>query len=121
MARAALFLGLSVSLALVGCSSNLRTARVFTGRHPRSDAVLREATRDLSCPMESLRVVAETDRRFVNETAFRFVVEGCGARASYVEECDFVETVQVGWTTVEPGFACHDVLFSKLTLAPPAP
>ena len=109
------------ALFAAGCSSNLRTATVFTGRHPRSDAVLREAVRDLACPMEALRIVAETSRRTVNESAFRFVVEGCGARASYVEECDFVETIEPGWTLIEPGFASRDVLFTKLSITPPPP
>lgn len=116
--RRVVFLTASLALALsaAACSSNLRTARVFTGRHPRSDAVLREAVRDLSCPMESLRIVAEADHKFANESAFRFVVEGCSARASYLEECDFVESVQPGWTLVEAGFACRDVLFAKLPM-----
>lgn len=107
------------AFASAGCVSSMRSANVYTGRHPRSDAVLLQASRELACPLGGLRIVAETSRRAINETALRFVVEGCGVRGSYVEECDLIAGApEPGWTIVEDTIACRDFLVAKLPLQP---
>ncbi|MCA9589908.1 MAG: hypothetical protein KC657_31605, partial [Myxococcales bacterium] len=107
------------SALLVGCFSSGPTSATFTGQSPRSDAVLQVAARDLQCPLASLRVDAETRRRYLNETAFRFVVEGCAQRAGYVEACDLVgDAPPAGWVTIDGSLACRYILVTHLTLAP---
>lgn len=114
----------AATLALAACFSSGPTSPTYSGgRAPRSDGVLREAERDLGCPLAQLRVVTETGRRFLNETKFRFVVEGCGERTGYVEECDLVGAPPpAGWTTIDGSLACRWLLVTRLPLAPaPAP
>jgi hypothetical protein len=105
------------------CGALGPTSALYTGTSPRSDAVLTEAARDLACPLKDLRVVRETGRRFRNETAFRFVVEGCGERGGYVEECDLVgEPTPPGWSPMDGALACRYLLVTRLRIAPaPAP
>ena len=40
---------------------------------------------DLAC--DSTHVVATMDRRSSNNTGVRYVIEGCGKRGLYVEDC----------------------------------
>lgn len=108
------------ALLVAGCFSTGRTDPVFTGRSPRSDAALRSAAADLGCPLTSLRVEAETARKYINEAAFRFVVAGCGERVGYVEACDLVgEPPPPGWTTIDGSLACRYLLVSRVRLGPP--
>jgi hypothetical protein len=110
------------ALLVAGCFSSGRTDPTFTGRSPRSDAALRTAAGDLGCPLPSLRIEAETGRRYINETAFRFVIEGCGERGGYVEACELVgEPTPPGWTSIDGSLACRYLLVSRVRLAPPAP
>jgi hypothetical protein len=85
-----ILLASSAAVLATGCFSTGRTDATFTGRSPRSEAVLRAAATDLACPLASLHVEAETGRRYISESAFRSVVERCGERAGYVEVCDVV-------------------------------
>ena len=118
--NAALVVG--TTCLLLGCFGSGPTSTTYSGSAPRSDAVLREAERDLGCPLAQLRITQETNRRYVNEIAFRFVVEGCGERAGYVEECAMVgDTKPPGWTEVNGSLACRDVLVTRVRLAPSVP
>lgn len=45
----------------------------------------RSATRELAC--DDVRIVATVDRRYANSASVRYVIEGCGHRALYVEDC----------------------------------
>ncbi len=113
----------ALALVLAGCtfvSSGPTSATHSAGRAPRTDAVLEQASRELPCPVQDLRVVLETRRRYANETAFRFVIEGCGQRLGYVEECDLVgEPTPPGWRQVDGSLACRDVLVTRLDLREP--
>jgi hypothetical protein len=112
----------SSALCVVGCFSSGRTDATFTGRSPRSDAALHAAAVDLGCPLTSVHVEAETGRRYLNETAFRFVIDGCGERAGYVEICDLVgDPAPPGWTSVDGSLACRYLLVSRVRVAPVAP
>ena len=111
--------GATAALLVAGCFSSGRTDPTFTGRSPRSDAVLRVAAGDLGCPLTSVHVEAETGRRYINETAFRFVIEGCGERAGYVEICDLVgEPAPPGWAPVDGSLACRYLLVSRVRVTP---
>jgi len=106
---------------VAGCFSSGRTDPTFTGQSPRSDAVLRAAAADLGCPLTSVHIEAETNRKYVNESAFRFVIEGCGERAGYVETCELVgEPAPRGWISVDGSLACRYLLVSRVRLAPAA-
>lgn len=110
---------LALALALAGCFSSGRSSSTFTGQSPRSDAVLNAAARDLGCPLASVHVEAETMRKYLNEAAFRFVIEGCGERAGYVEICDLVgEPTPPGWTPVDGSLACRYLLVTRVRIAP---
>jgi hypothetical protein len=112
-------LALLMSTFTTACFSSGPTSPVYTGATPRTDIVLRTAEADLGCPLASLRVVTQTRREYLNETAFRFVVEGCGERAGYVEACDIVgEPPPAGWSTVSGSLACRDLLVTRVRLAP---
>jgi hypothetical protein len=109
----------SAAVLATGCFSTGRTDATFTGRSPRSDAVLREAATDLACPLASLHVEAETERRYIGESAFRFVVEGCGERAGYVEVCDVVSgPASPGWTTIDGPLVCRYLIVTRVRLTP---
>jgi hypothetical protein len=45
----------------------------------------RSAMRELAC--DEVRIVATIDRRYANAASVRYVIEGCGHRALYVEDC----------------------------------
>lgn len=112
-------IALLAALLVTGCFSSGRTDATFTGRSPRSDAALRAAERDLGCPLSSLHVEAETGRRYLNESAFRFVIDGCGERAGYVEICDLVgDPTPPGWTSVDGTLACRYLLVTRVRLLP---
>ncbi len=66
----------------------------------------RAASNDLACA--EAHVVATVDRRYANSTSVRYVVEGCGRRALYVEDC------------AQPD-ACRYLLVSLVSLSPRAP
>lgn len=44
----------------------------------------RSAARELAC--DEVRIVATLDRRYANSASVRYVIEGCGHRALYVED-----------------------------------
>lgn len=107
--------------AMVGCfGSGMESASRRTGENPRSDGVIDVASRDTGCPASELRIVAETGRRYVNETAFRFVLEGCGERLGYLERCELGHAA--GAVAVNDSLGCTYLLVTRLSLrAPPAP
>ena len=119
--RGRLAVPLMALLGALGCGSSMTTAAKYTGRHVRSDAALTRAARDLDCPLETLVISAETNRRYLNEAALRFVIDGCARRASYVEECDLVDDPRAaaasGWTIVEDSLACRYFLVATLELS----
>jgi hypothetical protein len=88
-----------------------------TGQNPRSDGVLDLAAGETGCPVNELRIVAETGRRYVNETAFRFVLEGCGERLGFVEQCD-LGLSGPGAVAVNDSLACRYLLVSRVPLRP---
>lgn len=106
---------------LSGCFSAGGSEPTFSGgRAPRTDAVLAQASTDLECPTASLRIVVETNRRFLNESAFRFVVEGCGERAGYVEQCELErEDLERGFRRVSDHLSCRNVLVTRVRIAAP--
>lgn len=50
-------------------------------------AVLGLAVADLECPHDKLEIVAKFERDATNITSLRYLVEGCGQRGLYVEQC----------------------------------
>ncbi|MDF2695251.1 MAG: hypothetical protein K0S65_3634 [Labilithrix sp.] len=108
-------------VAVVGCfGSGMESASQRTGRNPRSDGVLDQAARETGCPVNDLRIVAETGRRYVNETAFRFVLEGCGERLGFVEQCE-LDSSGPGTVAVNDSLGCRYILVSRLPLRPTPP
>jgi hypothetical protein len=102
----------------IGCfGSGMGSAARHTGQNPRSDTVIAVAARETGCSTQELRIVIETGRRYVNETAFRFVLEGCGERLGFVEQCDLGEPGP-GAVAVNDSIACRYVLVSRLPLGP---
>jgi hypothetical protein len=107
------------TLALEGCgpeppppppvtpSSALAGSPVSSGddEASRRAAVTQTAARDLAC--ESVTIVSVLDRRGANGNALRYVLEGCGKRALYLEDC-------VQYPT------CRYLLVSIFAPAPPA-
>src|SRR5690349_5355968 len=116
-------LGMLVALASSACFSTGRSEPTYTGtgETPRTDGALKTASQDLGCPLKDLRIEAETVRRYVNETAFRYVIEGCGERAGYVESCDLFEKPQPGYITIDGSLACRFILVTRMSLAAPRP
>lgn len=108
-------------VTVAGCfGSGMESASHRTGQNPRSDGVIDTATRDTGCPSTDLRIVAETGRRYVNETSFRFVVEGCGERFGYVERCE-IGSAGPQSVAVNDSLACSFLLVTRLQLRPPTP
>lgn len=102
-----------------GCfGSGMESAALRTGRNPRSDGVLDMASKETGCAAEQLRIVAETVRRYVNETAFRFVVEGCGERLGFVEQCDLGTRPDA--VAVNDSLSCRYFLVTRVSTAPRA-
>lgn len=66
--------------------------------------VLRTAAGDLACP--AVEVVLRLERRYANTAVPRYVVEGCGKRALYVETCEDYPR-------------CRYLVVSVVPLAPP--
>jgi hypothetical protein len=103
-----------------GCfGSGMESAARRTGQNPRSDGVLDLASKETGCPVNDLRIVAETGRRYVNETAFRFVLEGCGERFGFVEQCE-VGSAGGDAIAVNDSLSCRFLLVTRLSLAPRA-
>jgi hypothetical protein len=69
----------------------------------REHQVLDAAARDLTCPRGEVAVAMTFDRRFGNSFSLRYLVEGCGIRALYGEDCE-----RMG--------ACEYVLVSRTSL-----
>ncbi len=101
---------------LTGCfGSGMESAAQRTGKNPRSDGVLDEAAREIGCAASELRIVAETNRRYLNETAFRFVLEGCGERLGFVEQCRLGDPAP-GAVVVNDSISCRYLLVSRVPL-----
>ena len=110
------------AVLLAGCFSLGPSSPTFSGgRAPRTDLVLEQAAKDLPCPVGDLRIVVETPRRYLNEAAFRFVVEGCGERLGYVESCVVFDAPPADYRVIDGSLACRDVLVTRLRLTAPAP
>jgi hypothetical protein len=106
-----------VLVALASCVGPPPAPIKYGRENPRADIALRTAARDLGCPLEELRIEAVTNHRYVNETGFRYVVEGCGERAGYIESCELVGSPPPeGWATAEGDIACKDILMTRLRL-----
>ncbi len=52
----------------------------------------------------------------MNETAFRFVIEGCGQRAGYVESCILDDKPRPGFTTIDGSLACRWIMVTRVSL-----
>lgn len=106
-------------LAVVACVNPAPRPITYTGQDPKSDLVLRTAARDLGCPLEALQIAFSANHRYVNEAAFRWVIEGCGERAGYFEICELLaDPIPPGWTAVDGSLACRDLLMTRVRLAP---
>lgn len=123
--RSLVHVGALLGAGLSGCGGRLSPARVYagTGKHPSSDAALRAASRDLGCPVGELHVEATMIPRYDQNTVLRFLIDGCGQRAGYVEDCevtagppaspDAVRVSDVAW--------CRYLLLSRVPLRPVSP
>lgn len=108
---------LALAALVAGCVSPGPSSPTHTGgRAPRTDLVLEQASRDLPCPLGDLRVVVETQRRYLNEAGFRYVVEGCGERLGYVETCELLDPVPPDYRVIDGALACRDLLVTRLRL-----
>jgi hypothetical protein len=58
----------------------------WTDENARRAAAVATAERDLACG--EVAIVAALDRRYLNGTVARYVIEGCGKRGLYVETCE---------------------------------
>lgn len=67
---------------------------------------------DLGC--DATRVVATIDRRYANSTSVRYVVEGCGKRGLYVEDCTNTSACRYLLVSIVP-------IVPIATSAPPRP
>jgi len=111
-------------VVVVGCGGPPPMPTKFVpGRNRPADIALHVASRDLGCPLEQLQLVSQANRRYVNESAFRYVIEGCGERAGYYETCDLITTEPLppGWyATNDSPLACRDLLMTRIRIAPEA-
>lgn len=111
------------SAALAGCfGAGMETAAQRTGRNPRSDGVIDTAAGETGCPVDALRIVGETSRKYLNETAFRFIVEGCGERFGFAEQCG-LDLSGKGVIPVNDSLGCRYLLVTRVPLraaTPPA-
>ena len=109
------------ALVLTACVGPPTPPLKYSGQNPRADIALKTAAEDLGCPLGELRIMAESRRKYLNESSFRWVIEGCGERAGYFETCDLVgEPPPPGWTTADGSLACRDVLMTRIRIAPGA-
>ena len=110
---------------LTGCGGRLPTARVYTatGENPGSDAALRSAARDLACPLGELHVEATLVPRYDQNAALRFLIDGCGQRASYVEDCEVTSGAPASPDAVRVSDVvwCRYLLVSRVSLRPEPP
>lgn len=111
--------------ALTGCGGRLPTARVYTatGANPGSDAALRSASRDLACPLGELHVESTMVPRYDQNAALRFLIDGCGQRASYVEDCEVTSGAPASPDAVRVSDVvwCRYLLVSRVSLRPASP
>ena len=110
---------LILPLVAAACFSTGRSEPTYTGtgETPRTDGALKTAANDLQCPLKEVHIEVETVRRYVNESAFRYVIEGCGQRAGYVESCDLFDKPMPGYTTIDGTLLCKWVLVSRVSLS----
>jgi hypothetical protein len=103
-----------------GCfAGGMESNPIYTGKNPRTDGVLEVAARETSCSVSNLRIVAETGRKYVNETAFRFVIEGCGERLGFIEQCA-LHSLGPESVVVNDSLSCRYLLVSRVPLRPSA-
>jgi hypothetical protein len=93
------------------------------GGQPQADLALGTASKDLGCPRAELHIALTLDRRLLNGNAIRYLIEGCGQRATYVESCYTGSDTPKGpgYTQVDgstPLF-CRDFLVARVPLPPP--
>jgi hypothetical protein len=67
-------------------TADAQPARAMTDGE-RGDKVLDVAARDLECARTDVAIVMTFDRRFGNSYSLRYLVDGCGQRALYGEDC----------------------------------
>jgi hypothetical protein len=73
------------------CTAGSAIPLAYGGTESQVDVALQTAARDLSCSLDKVVVVAVLERRYANTATARFVIEGCGERALYVEQCQIGE------------------------------
>ncbi len=79
----------AAAASLTACTlSSGNEPRTYTGTNTRPDLALRTASEDLGCPVASMVIATTLERRFSNTSAARYVIDGCGERALYVEQCE---------------------------------
>lgn len=106
---------LAATLA-TGCfGGGMESAPVRTGQNPRTDGVIDTVSVETGCPAGEVRIVAETVRRYVNETAFRFVAEGCGERFGLVEQCA-LNSLGPGSVAINDSLSCRFFLVSRVPI-----
>ena len=117
--------GALLGVALTGCGGRLPTATVYTGagQNPGSDAALRSASRDLACPVGDLHIEATLTPRYDQTAALRFLIDGCGQRAGYVEDCEVTAGAPASLDAVRVSDVvwCRYLLVSRVSLRPASP
>jgi hypothetical protein len=105
-------LTLALAMAtLTSCLASTNGPLAYGGTDSQVDVALRTASGDLGCALDKVVVVATLERRYANTATARYVIEGCGERALYVEQC------QVGEVTPDltrQGFHAFDGSLASL-------
>ncbi len=94
--------------------------RTYQGTNQRADVALRTASEDLGCAVETMLIATTLERRFSNTSVARYVIEGCGERALYVEQCETSEQPSgEGFQPVlggSPSFRCRYLMVSRVAI-----
>lgn len=106
---------------LAGCKlSSGNEPRSYQGTNQRADVALRTASEDLGCAVESMMIATTLERRLSNSSVARYVIEGCGERALYVEQCESSdEPSGEGFQPVQgapSSFRCRYLIVSRVAI-----
>jgi hypothetical protein len=73
-------------------ATSVSSATSVAGSDERARIVLDVAARDLACPRDSVALAMTLDRHDEGSFSLRYLVEGCGTRALYGEDCTHPDT-----------------------------
>lgn len=112
-----------VAIASAGAACTLSSGnepRTYKGTNTRPDLALRTASEDLACPVASMLIATTLERRFSNTSAARYVIDGCGERALYVEQCEISDAAPSGegFHAVDGGSSvrCRFLIVSRVAI-----